>query len=187
MTTAAPNFDSAARSLNAGQLVVLPTDTIYGIAASARQPAAVERLYAVRQRETTKPCIVLLAERSGLREFGITLNLPMRRQLDECWPGPTSIVLPCPAAKFKYLHRGTGTLAFRVPDYPALQDLLWQTGPVLAPSANLPGRPPATTIAEARAYFRDRAAVYIDGGELQGAASRLIAVAEDGTVTVLRP
>jgi tRNA threonylcarbamoyl adenosine modification protein (Sua5/YciO/YrdC/YwlC family) len=182
-----PNFAAAAEPLLAGQLVVLPTDTLYGVVGSVRLPATVERLYALRQRELDKPCIILIHDLDDLAQLGVDATPAQRAELSRHWPGPVSVVLPCPGEAQRYLHRGSRTLALRQPDYPALQALLRQTGPLLAPSANPAGQPPATTIAQARHYFGDAVAVYVDGGPLAGQASQLIALAADGKATTLRP
>jgi L-threonylcarbamoyladenylate synthase len=187
MKPSAVDFELALAPLAAGQLVVMPTDTIYGLVCSARRPEAVERLYAVRQRNPQTPCIVLIGAVSQLEEFGIGLSTALQAQLANYWPGPTSIVLSCADPKWKYLRRGRYTLAVRLPDYPALRSLLLAAGPLIAPSANLPGHPPATTVREAQAYFGEAVDVYIDGGTLTGAPSRLIGLDPAGQTTTLRP
>jgi L-threonylcarbamoyladenylate synthase len=180
------DFERALMPLAAGQLVVMPTDTIYGLVCSARLPESVERLYAVRQRDLKAPCIILISGIAQIAEFGIELSAEVQAQLASYWPGPTSIVLPSSEPTWSYLRRGGQTLAFRIPDYPALQSLLLATGPLVAPSANLAGQPPATTLAEAENYFGNNVDVYIDGGKLAGAPSQLIAIDSAGEVRILR-
>ena len=89
-------------------------------------------------------------------------------------PGKTSIILPCPDEKFHYLHRGSNFLAFRLPADAPLRQFIYRTGPLVAPSANLEGLPPATTIEEAQNYFGDKVDFYIDGGKMEGSPSKLI-------------
>jgi tRNA A37 threonylcarbamoyladenosine synthetase subunit TsaC/SUA5/YrdC len=103
-----------------------------------------------------------------------------------------SVVLPLPSnlsvlKNWHYLHRGSGTLAFRLPRPTALRALLKATGPLAAPSANPAGQPPATTIKEARAYFGLKVAVYADGNAHSGSPSTLVHLAADGALTLLRP
>lgn len=159
--------DATVQSLREGKLAVIPTDTLYGIVCSARDKEAVEKLYRIRGRDVSKPCIILLADISGLEEFGIVLSKTDEKVLNERWPGKVSVVFDCAfeyAEEWAYLHRGIKTLAFRVPDDEGLRSLLRSTGPLLAPSANTEGQPPAHTIAEARAFFDDQIAVYVDDG-----------------------
>lgn len=168
----------------------MPTDTIYGVLASANNPAAVEKLYQLRQRASDKPFIILISSQSDLHQFGITLTDEQYRVTRELWPGPVSIILPItlPAdrERLHYLHRGSGTLAFRVPAERSLSELLQKTGPVVAPSANPEGKPPATTADEARAYFDDAVDLYVEAGQLVGAPSALIELNPDGSTKVLR-
>ncbi|HUC87282.1 MAG TPA: L-threonylcarbamoyladenylate synthase [Candidatus Saccharimonadales bacterium] len=181
------DYERALAPLAAGQLVVIPTDTIYGVVCSARLPEAVERLYAARQRGPEAPCIILIGSSGQLASFGIEVSAAMQAQLDIYWPGPTSIVLPSADPKWKYLRRGQYTLAFRLPNYPALRSLLLAAGPLLAPSANPAGQPPATTIDQARRYFGGAVDTYIDGGTLDNSPSQLIALDPAGHTITLRP
>lgn len=169
----------------AGGYAVLPTDTIYGIVCDARNEPAVEGLYRIKQRTESKPFIVLLSDTAQLELF----HIPWKRYestLERYWPGPVSIILPCTDEQFRYLHRGTHTIAFRLPAKEELRELLRKTGPLVAPSANPEREPPAATIAEARQYFGDQVACYIDGGELRGAPSTIISIETDGTIAKLR-
>ncbi len=180
------NYQTAVPALQAGELAVLPTDTIYGVVCRALDPAAVERLFEIKQRSRSKPCIVLLADREQLMAFGVELTLPMEQVLFQVWPGPVSVAVLVSDAKWSYLHGGTGSLAFRVPHNSGLSQLITTTGPLLAPSANPEGLEPAITISGAKAYFGDSVAAYVDGGEFHGTPSRLIALDTDGSYDVLR-
>ena len=100
-------------------------------------------------------------------------------------PGPTSVILPVPAEKFAYLHRGKNTLAFRVPKKESLRRLIREVGPLVAPSANPQGHPVARTISEARAYFGHHIDFYEDSGEVTASPSRLIDIT-GGIEKVLR-
>jgi L-threonylcarbamoyladenylate synthase len=100
--------------------------------------------------------------------------------------GPTSIVFDCPDDSLAHLHRGTKTLAFRLPLLKPLRDLLLLTGPLIAPSANPEGLPPAQNLTEARGYFGGLVDLYVDGGEICGKASKLIKLHKDGSASILR-
>ena len=97
-----------------------------------------------------------------------------------------SIILSCGTSVPEYLHRGTHTLAFRVPDDPQLKNLLKESGPLIAPSANPEGLPPATNIEEAQKYFGDTVDFYINDGERAGSPSTVISLGEDGSVVTVR-
>lgn len=152
--------------LRSGGLVVLPTDTLYGLVTPAADQAAVERLYQVRGRAPQKPCIVLVGDRADITDTALW-TAHHHRLADQYWPGPLSLVTPA-VTSGAYLHRGTETLAYRMPAHADLQTLLRQTGMVIAPSANPEGLPPATTLAEAYTYFGDAVDGYVDGGVLAG-------------------
>jgi len=173
MKTRLKSWDEAAEKLAAGELVVLPTDTLYGVVASAKNPAAVAKVYEIRRREHSKPVITLLSDVDDLGIFQIEIASRTKNVLKKIWPGPVSVVVAVNAPELAYIHRGTNSIAFRVPRKPVLQDLIRRVGPVVAPSANLAGETPATSVDEAYGYFGD-AVWYLDEGPLEGAASALV-------------
>jgi len=163
---------------------------LYGIVGRAQNVSTVERIYAIRKRNPEKPCIILIGDISELEKFSIFLLKEQKEILEQYWLSgsePVSIVLDCSNERFSYLHRGTKTLAFRLPAQTELQNLLKQTGPLIAPSANPEGLPPAENISEAKKYFGDEVDLYIDGGEIKGKPSKVIKLHKDGTVEILRP
>jgi L-threonylcarbamoyladenylate synthase len=186
------NLSQAVDALTRGGIGVMPTDTIYGIVASAFDPKVVARIYGLRRRNFKKPMVILIGSLGDLKLFGIRLDMKTRRVIKKWWPGKVSVVLKaagnkrCAAGKrFKYLHRGTGTLAFRMPKPAWLRKFLRKTGPLVAPSANLEGEPPAKTVREARKYFGGKADFYLDGGTLVSEPSTLVRI-EKGKAVVLR-
>ena len=163
-------------AIKAGSIGVLPTDTLYGLVASALDRRAIERVYRVRRRNPQKPAIILVGSLADLKRFGVYPTVRTLALLKRLWPGPVSVVLPCPLKKFTYLHRGTKKLAFRLPRPFWLRRLVKRTGPLIAPSANPEGKPPAATIHEARAYFKNAVDFYVDHGRLCRAPSSVIQV-----------
>ena len=161
-------------AIMSGGVVVMPTDTIYGLVGSAFDPLAVEKVFDIKKRNKDKPCLVLIANKESLQLFEVEINLEDFNEVDKYWPGPNTIVLSCTSDKFKYLHRGTGTLAFRVPDKQSLRELIERVGPLVAPSANIEGKKPALTIDEAKKYFGNKVACYNDGGKIIGKPSTVI-------------
>ncbi len=164
----------------------MPTDTIYGLAGQALSPQAVEKAYDLKGRTPDKPFIILIAGIEDLALFDIKLDPKTKAFLKKTWPNPVSVILSCPGEKFAYLHRGTKSLAFRVPKDKNLRQLLTQTGPLFASSANLQDHFPAQTIAEAKRYFGKQADFYIDRGKLSSPPSTLIKI-ENQKIKILRP
>lgn len=163
-----------AEVLRCGGIGVLPTDTIYGIVGSALFPKTVLRIYRVRERSFKKPMIILINSLADLKLFGVKLNRNLKKLLTKYWPGKVSVILPCRSKRFFYLHRGKKTLAFRLPAKKDLSKLLAETGPLVAPSANSEGKPPARTVKEAKKYFKNKVDFYVNQGKLLSPPSALI-------------
>lgn len=164
---------------------VIPTDTLYGLVGRAQDRNAVERIYRLKGRQPNKPLIVLISSLDDLSKFKVKVDAKTKKVLEKYWPGKVSVILPCSNQEFEYLHRGTNTLAFRLPDYPKLRDLIKKTGPLVAPSANPEGFPPAKNIEEAREYFGNKVDFYYPKGILKSRPSTLME-AGDGKIKVLR-
>ena len=162
--------------LQDGGVGVLPTDTLYGLSASVFKPEAVEKIYKLKNKDPQKPLIILISTVEDLAKLVITLNENQQKVLAKVWPGPVSVVLPCASNHLPHLHRGTNTLACRLPTNPDLINLLKQVGPLISTSANPTGELPASTIAAAKNYFGDQVDFYLDGGTLSGAPSTLISL-----------
>ncbi|HAV11651.1 MAG TPA: threonylcarbamoyl-AMP synthase [Candidatus Moranbacteria bacterium] len=169
-----------------GGIGVLPTDTLYGIVGSALRRETVERIYKLRKRNLKKPMIILISSWENLRIFDIKISRKQKKFLKEVWPGKVSVVLDCDCDNFDYLHRGTRSLAFRVPDEKWLRKFLEKTGPLVAPSANFEGEKPATTKQEAKGYFGENVDFYVDLEKLESAPSMIIKLEDDGNFSVLR-
>lgn len=185
------NYDHSVKILKSGGIGIFPTDTIYGIVGSALSPEAVARIYFWRKRDFQKPPIILVASTDDVKKFGVMTDMATKKILSRVWPGKVSVILPMASREkrafktFEYLHRGTGTLAFRVPKSAWLQRLLEISGPLIAPSANFEGEPPALTIRAAKKYFGKNVDFYVDAGRLVSKPSTLIKI-EKGNVIVLR-
>lgn len=168
------DMETAAEILLQGGIGVLATDTLYGIVGSALSSETVDRIYETKQRNHTKPLIVLITQMEDVEQFGVVLSDKLITQLEQYWPGPYSILLPTIDDQFEYIHRGTDQIAFRMPDKDDLRALLQVTGPLVAPSANMEGMPPAQTISEARNYFGTDVDFYIDEGERKNKPSTIL-------------
>lgn len=173
--------------LNKDGIVVLPTDTIYGIVGSALSKKAVEKIYKVKGRLESKPFIVLINSYENLKLFGIKINKDQTRFFEKIWPGKVSVIFPCLLNKWSYIHRGVGSIAFRMigPRNKSLFELIEKVGPLVAPSANPEGEKPAETIAQAKKYFGNEVDVYINGGIRKVKPSTLIKF-KDNDYIILR-
>ncbi|GIW66656.1 MAG: hypothetical protein KatS3mg095_0554 [Candidatus Parcubacteria bacterium] len=146
----------AALLLKEGAIGVIPTDTIYGICTSALNKKSVEKVYKLRKRNLKKPCIILISDIRELKLFNVQLKNWQKEILKKIWPSRISIILPCKSNKFSYLHRGTKTLAFRLPKDKFISKILKISRPLIAPSANWEGYKPAKTINQAKRYFNNQ-------------------------------
>lgn len=171
--------------LKKGKIGVIPTDTIYGIVGSALNPQTVAEIYRLRKRALDKPMIILVSQLTDLKIFNIKLTKKQTEFLKNIWPNPVSVVFPLHEEKFKYLHRGTNSLAFRIPKDKKLLKILKETGPLVAPSANFAGDQPSETIAEAKSYFNQDVSFYVDRGKITSKPSTVIQLNADGEIMVL--
>lgn len=175
-----------AQDLKSGKIGVIPTDTIYGIVGSALIPKTVERIYKLKKRDTGKPFIILISSSEDLKIFNISISVKIEQFLKKIWPGKVSVILDLPEKNnLKYLHRGTNSLSFRLPDNPSLIKLLKISGPLVSPSANLEGEKESESIDQAKKYFGGNVDFYIDGGKIKSKPSTLIKI-KNNEITILR-
>lgn len=171
--------------LKRGGVGVLATDTIYGLVGQAQNRKTVERLYTLKERKNDKPFIILIADVADLDLFGVDYSVEEKGELLKYWPGAVSVVASRLAPKFSYLKRSGRFPSFRLPNKRDLIAVLKQTGPLVAPSANLAECPPATNIKTAEKYFGDKVDFYEDSGEVVGEPSTVIEFIE-GKIKVWR-
>lgn len=157
-----------------GGIGVFPTDTLYGVVANAFSKSAIKRIYTLKGRDEHKPFIVLISSLRELAQFSVRLTNEQKKFIEQVWPGPVSIIFPVVAKKFEYLHRGTKSIAFRMPKNKKVLDFIQKTGPLVAPSANPQGKKPAATVSEARNYFGESVDFYVAGGRKEGAPSTVV-------------
>ncbi|MHB9019715.1 MAG: L-threonylcarbamoyladenylate synthase [Minisyncoccota bacterium] len=173
---------SSVEILKNGGVGVIPTDTIYGIVGSALYKNAVKKIYGLRKRNLKKPMIILIGSINDLKLFGIKLDLKIKRTLSEIWPNKISVILPCKNNKYSYLHRGSGSLAFRFPKNKELIDFIKKTGPLVAPSANIEGFKSSKSIKDAKKCFKDQVDFYIDFGIKVSMPSTIIKIHKGETI-----
>lgn len=183
---------AARQAIGRGELVVLPTDTVYGVAADAFSPEAVQRLLDAKGRGRQSPPPVLIPNTDTLAALAAEVVEPVRLLAEAFWPGPLTVVLPAQPSLSWDLGETGGTVALRIPDQALALELLAETGPLAVSSANSTGDPAARNIEEAQGMLGESIAVYLDAGEVagDGTASTIIdatrLTAEGGTLRVLR-
>lgn len=160
----AKGLREAAYAVRRGDLVVLPTDTVYGIGADAFTPAAVAALLAAKGRGRDMPVPVLVGSVAVLDALVSGLPPTGRALVEAFWPGALTIVCHHTQALAWDLGETRGTVAVRMPDHPVALDLLKETGPMAVSSANRSGLPPATTCANAQSQLGDAVSIYLDAG-----------------------
>jgi tRNA threonylcarbamoyl adenosine modification protein (Sua5/YciO/YrdC/YwlC family) len=164
----APAFRAAVDAIEAGDLVVLPTDTVYGIAADAFKADAVQRLLDAKGRGRDMPPPVLISVVETLDALATDISEAARRLCEAFWPGPLTVICHAQSSLMWDLGETQGTVALRVPDHENTRELLSRTGPLAVSSANLSGQPATTEVYDAEAQLQDSVAVYLDGGPATG-------------------
>ena len=170
-------LEAAAASLEAGNLVVIPTDTVYGVAAHLAHPGAIQAIFTAKGRPPEKPIPILAADIGQLAAVA-DFDDRARALATRFWPGPLTLILPR-AAGFDVDLGGDElrTVGVRVPKEPRALALLRMTGPLAVTSANRSGMREATTISEAKEALGDTVDVYLDGGRSVGVPSTIVFLA----------
>jgi L-threonylcarbamoyladenylate synthase len=186
-----PGMRLARGAIGRGDLVVLPTDTVYGVGADAFSPAAVQKLLDAKGRGRQSPPPVLVPGIPTLDALAETVPDAVRELVAAFWPGPLTVILPARPSLAWDLGETNGTVALRMPDNRIALELLSETGPLAVSSANRTGEPPATTVADAVAQLGDSIDVYLDGGATPGSVPSTILdatglVAGSGALRVVR-
>ena len=151
-------------AIGRGELVVIPTDTVYGVAADAFSPAAVQRLLEAKGRDRTAPPPVLVPSIPTLDALAETVPDEVRALVERFWPGGLTVVLRARPMLDWDLGETRGTVAVRMPSHRIALELLAETGPLAVSSANRTGEPAGMTAAEAQAALGDSVAVYLEAG-----------------------
>jgi len=182
------NLEQLARRLQAGELVAVPTETVYGLAANALDPRACRRIYAAKGRPSTDPLIVHINARSQLAQLAET-NAAAERLADAFWPGPLTLVLPKKPVVPDVVTSGRPSVAVRMPSHPLLRRLLRKAGlPLAAPSANPFGYVSPTTAEHVRQNMGGRIRYILDGGPARiGLESTIVDLRYPERPRLLRP
>ena len=164
-STLAQDIEKIARLIKQGGVGVFPTDTVYALGGSALDESALRRIYDLRNRPLHKPLQIHIGALADLT-FWVEVSPVARRIIERYWPGPLTIIFKViPDRLSDWITAGTGTVAVRFPNCPVEVALINASGvPLVAPSANPSGHPPALTIADSIRYFEDRIDFYLDHG-----------------------
>ncbi|MFM8385626.1 MAG: L-threonylcarbamoyladenylate synthase [Planctomycetia bacterium] len=171
-------LERAGTILREGGLVAFPTETVYGIAVSAERPDAVERLYALKGRPSSKPMTLMVADTAPVTARCPALPAAAKALMRRFWPGPLTLVVPDAEGRMQ---------GFRLPASPLARGLVRAAGvPLLVPSANLSGQPDATTAEEVLRQLPAGLDLVIDGGPTEGGVPSTVVQVTEAGVTVLR-
>jgi L-threonylcarbamoyladenylate synthase len=170
-------ISTATRAVTNGQLVVMPTDTVYGSAADAFDPSAVAKLLGAKGRGRDMPLPVLVGSWDTIKGLVSTVSDTTQQLIEAFWPGGLTLVVEQAPSLAWDLGDARGTVAIRMPQHPVALELLAATGPLAVSSANISGQPPALIAADARSQFEEEVEVYLDGGpSMMGIASTIVDV-----------
>ncbi|WP_402467406.1 L-threonylcarbamoyladenylate synthase [Isoptericola aurantiacus] len=181
-----PAIDEAVNTISRGALVVLPTDTVYGIGADAFDAEAVAALLAAKGRGRQMPPPVLVPDVRTLDGLAVDVPDDARALVEAFWPGGFTIILRSQPSLHWDLGETHGTVALRMPDHEAALALLRRTGPLAVSSANRTGQPAANEASDAVDQLGDAVACYLDGGTAPGGVASTIVDATSGHLRVVR-
>lgn len=157
---------AGARAVEGGSVIVLPTDTLYGIGADAFNPAAVTALLAAKGRGRDMPVPVLVGSWSTIDGLVSYVSADARALIEAFWPGGLTLIVEHAPSLAWDLGDARGTVGIRMPMHPVALELLERTGPMAVSSANRTGMPPTTTVGQAYEQLGESVSVYLDGGEV---------------------
>lgn len=166
------SIDDVVSAIARGDVVAVPTDTVYGLVCDPRSAVAVDRVYAIKQRPAGLELTLLAATRGDVDDV-VVLDPIAQALAARFWPGPLSIVAPL-RTRTLAIPRSGATLSVRIPDHPLLLEVLRRTGPLASTSANRHGETAATDTGSVAAALGDEVALVLDGGSAGGLASTII-------------
>lgn len=166
---------AAAEAIEAGEVIVYPTETVYGLGADAFSPSAIERIYTLKGRDRDKPLSVAIPSIASLDHVARPSSAT-RKFIDRFLPGPVTVICRRQPSLPSIVTAGSDRVGIRIPDHPIATTLLTQTGPLSATSANRSGHESVRTIEQLDPAIASGASVVLDGGTTQGTASTVVDV-----------
>jgi L-threonylcarbamoyladenylate synthase len=181
------SFEYALAALSRGEVIVFPTETLYGLGADALNSRAVDKVFQLKGRDRHNPIPVLIADPAMLDMLVAAVPERAKALMDTFWPGPLTLVLPARSDVPKPLVNANGGIGVRISSQPTATRLVAGLGrPLTATSANPAGREPARTVAEARGYFKGKIEIFIDGGRLTSKTGSTVVEVLDNEVKIIR-
>ncbi|KTD65911.1 translation initiation protein [Legionella spiritensis] len=189
MSTITTNVELAADRLRAGEIVAIPTETVYGLAGNAENESAIKKIYALKNRPLNHPLIMHVAHGWDISQWARDIPDYASVLMERFWPGALTLVMNCRTSVNPLVTGGQTTVALRCPSHPVAQALLSQLGkPLVAPSANPFGKISPTTAEHVRQSFAGSSLLILDGGRCDiGIESTIIAATHPEEYQVLRP
>jgi L-threonylcarbamoyladenylate synthase len=181
------NLSRAIASLKSGNVIVFPTETVYGLGAYALNPAAVEKVFQLKGRNPNSPIPVIVADQAMLQ--GVVEKIPpvARTLMEQFWPGPLTLVLPAAPGMPKQLLNRTGGVGVRISSQLIATGLAQSFGrPLTATSANPSGQQAASTIEQAQNYFASDIEIFLDGGKLPSKTGSSVVEVIDDRIKIIR-
>jgi L-threonylcarbamoyladenylate synthase len=174
-------------ALRRGDVIVFPTETLYGLGADALNFTAVEKVFQLKGRDPNNPFPVLVSDRSMLNLLVENISPLAEKMIERFWPGPLTLVLPARENIPPPLVNSTGAIGVRISNQPIASEIVRMLGrPLTATSANPSGQPPAQTLAQARDYFSGKIEIFIDGGALTSKTGSTVAAVVGNKIKIIR-
>ena len=174
--------------LDAGEIVAIPTETVYGLAADARSESAVNKIFKAKRRPLDNPLIVHIGDIAQVDDLATDVSAEARLLMDHFWPGPLTIILPCAGVVSELVTAGLKTIALRMPNHKAALKLLRNSGiPLAAPSANISGKPSPTRPEHVVNDLKNRIDGIIAGGVCEIGLESTVIDMTTSTPVILRP
>lgn len=165
MTKISKNIEEAAKLLQKGEVVAIPTETVYGLGADATNDEAVAKIFLAKGRPSDNPLIVHIGSLKQLEPIVSDISSKAKQLMDAFWPGPLTVILPKGEGISQRVSAGLDTIGVRMPNHPIALKIIQQSGlPIAAPSANTSGRPSPTTANHVQEDLKGKIPLIIDGG-----------------------
>ena len=181
------NLSAALQGLERGNVIIFPTETLYGLGADALNEAAVEKVFMLKGRDPHHPIPVLVADQEMLHTLVARVPSTAQKLMKVYWPGPLTLVLPGQKGIPKPLCNSAGGIGVRISSQPIANLLIIGLGhPLTATSANPSGKEPARTVQEAKSYFAGQVKFFVDGGTLKSPSGSTVVEAMEETIKIIR-
>lgn len=181
-------LETAAQLLKAGEVVAIPTETVYGLAADARNDEGVQKIFKAKGRPADNPLIVHVGNPHQVESLTSDISEKAQMLMTHFWPGPLTLILPSAGVVSSFVTAGLDTIALRMPKHPLTLELLQTSNiPLAAPSANLSGKPSPTSVSHVKYDLKDTIAGIVDGGTCEIGLESTVIDMSTNMPTILRP